>query len=76
MGTTKLGRPPTSKVKERKKVNFYLKQEVDRLIEQQHIQVQSSLSRKVDKILFLEALVKAGLDHTEEVIELLRRNLQ
>lgn len=76
MGTMKLGRPPTSKVKERKKVNFYLKQEVDRLIEQQHIQVQSSLSRKVDKILFLEAVVKAGLDHTEEVIELLRRNLQ
>jgi hypothetical protein len=71
-----MGRPPTSKVKERKKVNFYLKQEVDSLIEQQHIQVQSCLSRKVDKILFLEALVKAGLDHTEEVIELLRTNLQ
>ena len=71
-----MGRPPTSKVKERKKVNFYLKQEVDSLIEQQHIQVQSSLSRKVDKILFLEALVKVGLDHTEKVIELLRRNLQ
>ena len=71
-----MGRPPTSKVKELKKVNFYLKQEVDNLIEQQHIQVQSSLSRKVDKILFLEALVKVGLDHTEKVIELLRRNLQ
>jgi len=71
-----MGRPPTSRTKERKKVNFYLKGEVDRLIEQRHIEVQSSLSRKVDKILFLEALVKAGLDHTEEVIEILRRNLQ
>lgn len=70
-----MGRPPTSKVKERKKVNFYLKEEVDRLIEQRHIQVQSSLSRRVDKILFLEAVVKAGLDHTDEVIEFLRRNL-
>lgn len=71
-----MGRPPTSRIKERKKVNFYLKKEVDRLIEQRHIEVQSSLSRRVDKILFLEALVKAGLDHTEEVVELLRRNLQ
>lgn len=71
-----MGRPPTSRIKERKKVNFYLKREVDRLIEQRHIEVQSSLSRRVDKILFLEALVKAGLDHTEEVIEFLRQNLQ
>lgn len=71
-----MGRPPTSRVKERKKVNFYLKKEVDRLIEQRHIEVQGSLSRRVDKILFLEALVKVGLDHTEEVLELLRRDLQ
>ncbi len=71
-----MGRPPTSRIKERKKVNFYLRKEVDRLIEQRHIEVQSSLSRRVDKILFLEALVKSGLDHTEEVIELLRQNLQ
>jgi hypothetical protein len=71
-----MGRPPTSRIKERKRVNFYLKREVDRLIEQRHIEVQCFLSRRIDKVLFLEALVKTGLDHTEEVIEFLRQNLQ
>ena len=70
-----MGRPPTSKIKERKKVNFYLKKEVDRLIEQRHIEVQRRLSRKVDKVLFSEAVVRAGLDHMEEVVECLEKNL-
>ncbi len=71
-----MGRPPTSKIKERKKVNFYLKKEVDTLVEQRHIEVQSRLGRRVDKALFQEALVKAGLDRTDEVIELLRQDVE
>ena len=71
-----MGRPPTSKIKERKKVNFYLKKEVDRLIERQHIEVQARLGRRVDKVLFQEALVKAGLDRTDEVVELLRKDVE
>jgi len=71
-----VGRPPTSKIKERKKVNFYLKKEVDTLVEQQHIEVQSRLGRRVDKALFQEALVKVGLDRTDEVIELLRQDVE
>ena len=70
-----MGRPPTSRIKERKKVNFYLKEEVDTLIDQRHIQVQSRLSHKVDKILFCEAVVRAGLDHIDEVIKRLKENL-
>ena len=71
-----MGRPPTSRIKERKKVNFYLKKEVDRLIEQQHIEVQSRLGHRVDKVLFQEALVKAGLDCTDEVVKLLRQDIK
>ncbi|MCK4822904.1 hypothetical protein KA005_44490 [bacterium] len=71
-----MGRPPTSKIKERKKVNFYLKKEVDRLIEQQHIEVQARLGHRVDKALFQEALVKAGLDRTDEVVEFLRQDVE
>lgn len=71
-----MGRPATSRIKERKKVNFYLKKEVDRLIEQRHIEVQSRLGHRVDKVLFQEALVKAGLDRTDEVVELLRQDVE
>lgn len=71
-----MGRPPTSRIKERKKVNFYLKKEVDRLIEQQHIEVQSRLGHRVDKVLFQEALVKTGLGRTDEVVELLRQDVK
>ena len=71
-----MGRPPTSRIKERKKVNFYLKKEVDRLIEQQHIEVTSRLGHRVDKVLFQEALVKAGLDRTDEVVKLLRQDIE
>lgn len=64
-----MGRPTTSDVKSKTKTPFYLTEELRRAIEQGHIQVEGRLARRVDKTIFINSLIKTGLEHVDEIIE-------
>ena len=67
-----MGRPTTSDVKSKTKTPFYLAEETRRAVKQGHIQVEGWLARRVDKTIFINSLIKTGLEHIDEIIEDLR----
>lgn len=67
-----MGRPTTSDVKSKIKTPFYLADDTRRAIEQGHIQVEGRLRRRVDKTIFINSLIRTGLEHIDEIIKDLR----
>ena len=63
-----VGRQATSGIKERKPTTFYLTVRLAEALELAHIETQHSLRRRVDKTLFFDALLEAGLKHPEEIL--------
>jgi hypothetical protein len=51
---------------------MYLTDDLVKALDLAHIYVQQRLSRRVDKTLFLDALLKAGLKHPKDIQSLLR----
>ncbi len=67
-----MGRLVTSGIKERKRTTVYLTDDLVEALDLAHIHVQQKLSRRVDKTLFLDALLKAGLKHPKDIQSLIR----
>jgi len=67
-----MGRSTTSGIKARKRTTIYLTDDLVEALDLAHIYAQQRLSRRVDKTLFLDALLKAGLKHPKDIQSLLR----
>lgn len=69
--TILMGRLVTSGIKARKRTTIYLTDDLVQALDLAHIQVQKRLNRRVDRTLFLDALLKAGLRHPKEIQRLI-----
>jgi len=69
-----MGRLVTSGIKARKRTTVYLTDDLVEALDLAHIHVQQKLSRRVDKTLFLDALLKAGLKHPKDIQSLIRES--
>ena len=66
-----MGRQTTSGIKQRKRTTVYLLNELVEAVDIAHIHVQQKLSRRVDRTLFFDALLKTGLKHPREIQRLI-----
>jgi hypothetical protein len=66
-----VGRQVTSGIKQRRRATVYLTNDLVEALDLAHIQTQQSLRRRVDRTLFVDALLKTGLKHPEEILSLM-----
>ena len=69
-----MGRLVTSGIKSRKRTTIYLTDDLVEDLDLAHIHVQHKLSRHVDKTIFLDALLKTGLKHPEDIQSLIKEH--
>jgi hypothetical protein len=70
-GRALMGRQATSGIKERKRVTIYITDRLVKAIDLTHIQTQQSLGHRIDRTLFIDALLQAGLNNPETIIKFL-----
>ena len=62
-----MGRPVTSGIKGRKRTTVYLTRAMAEDVMSAQVRVEQGLNRHVDRTLFMDALLKAGLRHPEDI---------
>lgn len=68
-----MARRETSGIKQRKKTTVYLTEAINKAVDIAYIGTQHKLRLRLDKTIFIDALITAGLEHPEEIKTLLAR---